>query len=129
MSDEALEHYLVRRAIPSEIDDGLLWLRHGMFSRLRYADYLEIFKRYFSIEHVILGVSGDALRHKRTHAAEWGALAERFDEADLLTFSMTIWMRPKVPAARIIEFAEARRAGQAAHAPQEPAALLRRMCA
>jgi SAM-dependent methyltransferase len=124
MSDEQLEEYLVRRNIASEIDDGLLWLRNGMFSRLRYTDYAEIFKRYFSIEHMVLAVSGPAMRYRRTHAAEWRALTARFDEADLLTFSMTVWMRPKAPTARIVALDAVRQA--AASREERTPALLRR---
>jgi SAM-dependent methyltransferase len=95
MSDEQLERYLVARDIPSEADDGLLWLRNGMFSRLRYSDYVEIFKRHCAIEHLVLAVSQPALRHKRAHPAEWRALTSRFAEEDLLTFSITVWLRPQ----------------------------------
>jgi hypothetical protein len=94
MEPDALATYLVARAIPSEIDDGLRWLRNGMFSRLRYHEYLDVFRRHFAVEHVIAGVSQDALRYRRRNPATWRALRTRFDEADLLTFSMTVWMRP-----------------------------------
>jgi SAM-dependent methyltransferase len=128
MSDEQLERYLEARAIPSEVDDGLLWLRSGMFSRLRYTDYAEIFKRYYAIEHMTIAVSGPAMRYRRAHAAEWRALTQRFDEADLLTFSMTVWMRPKVPSARVIDLAAAR-TDAAAQRFEERATLLQRRCA
>ncbi len=95
MSDEQFERYLVARGIRSEMEDGLLWLRNGMFSRLRYTDYLEIFKRHCQIEHLVLAVSQPALRYKRAHPAEWLALTRRFAEEDLLTFSITVWLRPK----------------------------------
>lgn len=95
MSDRQLEHYLVARGIPSELQDGLLWLRNGMFSKLRYDDYLEIFKHHFNLDHVTLGVSRQALAYRRSHPYQWRALARRFAERDLLTFSMTAWMRPK----------------------------------
>jgi SAM-dependent methyltransferase len=98
MNDEQLEAYLVARGIPSEMDDGLLWLRNGMFSRLRYDDYVEIIKRHCDIEHLVLAVSQPALRYKREHAAEWRALTARFAEEDLLTFSITVWLRPKAVA-------------------------------
>jgi SAM-dependent methyltransferase len=129
MSDEQLERYLVARGIPSEIEDGLLWLRHGMFSRLCYADYVEIFRRYFAIEHMVLAVSGPGIRYKRAHAEEWRALSDRFDEADLLTFSMTVWMRPKAPSAQIIDLAAARRTSDAERRREESVATLNRMCA
>lgn len=95
MSDEQFERYLVARGIPSEMEDGLVWLRDGMFSRLRYTDYIEIFKRHCQIEHLVLAVSQPALRHKRAHATEWLALTRRFAEEDLLTFSITVWLRPR----------------------------------
>ena len=94
MSDAELERYFVARAIPSEMDDGLRWLKNGMFSRLRYTEYLEIFKRHCKIEHLVLAVSQPALRYKRAHPVEWNALLRQFDEADLLTFSITVWLRP-----------------------------------
>jgi SAM-dependent methyltransferase len=96
MSDGQLERYLEQRGIASEIDDGLLWLRHGMFSKLRYAEYVEILKRHCAIEHLVLAVSQPALRYRREHAAEWRALTRRYAEEDLLTFSITVWMRPKI---------------------------------
>ena len=99
MTDAQFDQYLEARAIPSEMEDGLLWLRNGMFSRLRYHEYREILQRDFEFEHVILGVSAEALRYKRSHPLEWRALCERHAERDLLTFSMTVWMRPRAVAA------------------------------
>jgi SAM-dependent methyltransferase len=98
MTSGDLEQYLDRRGIASEIEDGLLWLREGMFSRLRYAEYIEIFKRHCAIEHLTLAVSQSALRYRREHGAEWRALRQRYAEEDLLTFSITVWMRPGVGA-------------------------------
>jgi SAM-dependent methyltransferase len=99
MTDAQFEQYLEARAIPSEIEDGLLWLRSGMFSRLRYDEYRTVLQQDFELEHVILGVSADALRYKRSHPEEWRALCERQAERDLLTFSMTVWMRPRAAAS------------------------------
>jgi SAM-dependent methyltransferase len=90
-----LEAYLVHRAIPSEVNDGLRWLRSGMFSRLRYDDYLATFRRHFSVEHLMVAVSEPARRYRRQHPDAWQALLTRFDERDLMTFSMTVWMRPR----------------------------------
>jgi SAM-dependent methyltransferase len=98
MSDAQLQGYLENRGIASEIDDGLRWLRNGMFSRLRYAEYVEILKQHCAIEHLVLAVSQPALRYKREHPTEWRALRRRYAEEDLLTFSITVWMRPKVDA-------------------------------
>ena len=95
MTDEQLDAYLVARGIPLEMEDGLRWLRNGMFSRLRYDDYLAIFRRHFDLDHVVLAVSPPALRYKRAHPEAWAALTRRFEEKDLLTFSMTVWMRPR----------------------------------
>ncbi|HZS40469.1 MAG TPA: class I SAM-dependent methyltransferase [Polyangia bacterium] len=95
MDDAGLERYLLARGIPAELEDGLVWLRHGMFSRLRYDDYLRIFRRHFNLAHTVLAVSQPALRYRRQHPAAWRALTGRFAERDLLTFSMTVWMRPK----------------------------------
>ena len=95
MTDEQLDAYLVARGIPFEMSDGLHWLRNGMFSRMRYDDYLTIFKRHFDLEHVVLAVSPPALRYKRAYPEAWAALTRRFAEKDLLTFAMTVWMRPK----------------------------------
>jgi SAM-dependent methyltransferase len=101
MCDEQFEEYLLARAIPSELEDGLVWLRHGMFSRLRYDEYMSVFKRHFDLDHVMVAVSQPGLRHKRDRPDEWRALTARFAEQDLLTFSMTVWMRPKSrPAAQ-----------------------------
>jgi SAM-dependent methyltransferase len=102
MSDAQLERYIERRGIASEIDDGLLWLRHGMFSRLRYREYVSILKRHCVIEHLVLAVSQPALRYRREHGAEWRALTARYAEEDLLTFSITVWMRPRVITSRPI---------------------------
>ncbi|MBI5284580.1 MAG: class I SAM-dependent methyltransferase [Chloroflexi bacterium] len=99
MTDEQLDAYLVARGIPVEMEDGLRWLRNGMFSRLRYDDYLAIFKRHFDLDHVVLAVSPPALRYRRAHPEAWAALTRRFAEKDLLTFSMTVWMRPRPHAA------------------------------
>jgi SAM-dependent methyltransferase len=102
MTDDQLARYLERRGIASELNDGLLWLRNGMFSRLRYAEYVEILKRHCAIEHLVLAVSQPALRYKRAHPAEWAALTRRYAEEDLLTFSITVWMRPNVAARTVI---------------------------
>lgn len=106
MTDAQFEQYLVARNRPGEIEDGLLWLRNGMFSKLRYDDYLAIFDRYFTPEHVVLAVSPAALRYQRQQPERWRALRQRFDDRDLLTYAMTVWLRPKpnavhVSAARI----------------------------
>jgi hypothetical protein len=66
-----------------------------MFSRLTYDEHLAIFRRHFDIDHLMLTVSQDALRFRRTHPAAWAALTGRYPERDLLTFAMTVWMRPK----------------------------------
>jgi ubiquinone/menaquinone biosynthesis C-methylase UbiE len=96
MSDGEFDRYLAERNIPLEEEEARHWLRNGMFSRLRYDDYLAIFKRHFDLEHVVIGVSQDALRYRRQDAARWSELTRRYAEKDLLTFSMTVWMRPKV---------------------------------
>jgi len=96
MSDAEFDGYLAERNIPLEQEEARHWLRNGMFSRLRYDDYLDIFKRHFDLEHVIIGVSQEALRYRRQDAARWSELTRRYTEKDLLTFSMTVWMRPKV---------------------------------
>ncbi len=100
MTDAQLEQYLVARNIPVELDDGLVWLRNGMFSRLRYDEYLAIFRRHFDIAHLQITVSQDALRYKRAHPAAWAALTERIAERDLLTYAMTVWMRPRARVSR-----------------------------
>jgi SAM-dependent methyltransferase len=95
MSDDEFDRYLTERDLPYELEEGRHWLRNGMFSRLRYDDYLAIFRRHFDLEHVVLGVSQEALRFRRRQPAQWRALTRRYAEKDLLTFSMTVWMRPK----------------------------------
>jgi hypothetical protein len=108
MTDAQFEQYLVRRNRPGELEDGLLWLQHGMFSKLRYDDYLAIFDRYFTAEHIALAVSPPALRYRRSHPTAWRELTQRFDERDLLTYAMTVWLRPKpVSAAFVNERIEA----------------------
>lgn len=99
MNDEQLERYLVARGIESELQDGLVWLRNGMFSRMRYREYLAVFRAHFDMAHVQIAISPAALRYKRAHPDVWRSLNERFAEEDLLTFAMTAWMRPKVRAA------------------------------
>jgi ubiquinone/menaquinone biosynthesis C-methylase UbiE len=96
MDDDQLERYLVERNIASEVEDGLLWLRCDMFSRLRYTDYVEIFKRHCTVEHLVLAVSPPALRFRRERPSEWRALTQRYAEEDLLTFSITVWLRPNI---------------------------------
>jgi SAM-dependent methyltransferase len=103
MSDAQLEAYLVARDIAVERDDGLLWLRNGMFSRLRYDEYLAIFEGHFDIAHLQVAVSQPALRYKRAHPAAWAALTARFAERDLITHAITVWMRPLPRAPRAID--------------------------
>jgi hypothetical protein len=100
MNDEQLERYLLARGIPSELEDGLVWLRNGMFSRMRYREYFALFRTHFEMEHVQIATSPAALRYKRAHPDIWRSLAARFGEEDLLTFSMTAWMRPKARVAQ-----------------------------
>jgi SAM-dependent methyltransferase len=104
MTDDEFEAYLLARAIPCEMEEGLHWMRNGMFSRLRYNDYLSIFRRHFDVDHLVLAVSQPALRYKRAHPDAWAGLTRRVAEEDLLTFSMTAWMRPK-PGAVVAETA------------------------
>jgi SAM-dependent methyltransferase len=101
MNDDQLRTYLVQRNIPIELEDGLRWLRNGMFSRLTYDEYLAIFNRHFELEHIEIAVSQDALRYKRQHPDAWSALTQRYAERDLLTFSMTAWLRPKRDVASL----------------------------
>jgi SAM-dependent methyltransferase len=101
MSDDQFAAYLHARGIQTELEEGAFWLRNGMFSRLRYEEYLAIFKSHFELDHVVVAVSTDAQRYKRTHPTEWAALCERHAERDLLTYGMTVWMRPRA-RARII---------------------------
>jgi SAM-dependent methyltransferase len=102
MSDEQFQAYLRARGIPIELEEGAFWLHNGMFSRLRYDEYLAIFKLHFELDHVVLAVSADAQRYKRAHPIEWAALRERHAERDLLTDGMTVWMRPRAAARRSV---------------------------
>jgi SAM-dependent methyltransferase len=116
MTDDEFEAYLLARAIPFEMEDGLHWMRHGMFSRLRYNEYLAIFRRHFDLDHLVLAVSPPALRYKRAHPDAWAALTRHVAEEDLLTFSMTVWMRPKprVESTNAAATAPARKGAEAA---------------
>jgi ubiquinone/menaquinone biosynthesis C-methylase UbiE len=98
MDDARFEAYLVERAIPYEQGEALFWLRNGMFSRLTYDEYVEIFRRYFDIAHLTLAVSPQALAYKRNNREAWRSLCTRYDERDLLTFGCTAWLRPKAGA-------------------------------
>jgi SAM-dependent methyltransferase len=100
MSDEQFQAYLSARGIQTELEEGAFWLRNNMFSRLRYDEYLAIFKSRFELDHVVLAVSADAQQYKRAHPSEWAALRERHAERDLLTYGMTVWMRPRAAARR-----------------------------
>jgi SAM-dependent methyltransferase len=102
MSDAQFDAYLVERGIAYEHQEGLFWLRNGMFSRLSYDDYLSIFRRHFDIEHITLAVSPQALAYRRAHRDAWRSLCARFPERDLLTFGATVWLRPKRVALRVV---------------------------
>jgi SAM-dependent methyltransferase len=107
MDDTRFEAYLVERAIPYEQHEALFWLRNGMFSRLTYDEYVEIFRRYFDIAHLTLAVSPQALAYKRSNPEAWRALCARYEERDLLTFGCTAWLRPR-PSVRASEDHRAR---------------------
>lgn len=100
MTDAQFDTYLVARGIPFEREEALHWLRNGMFSRRTYDEYLTLFGEHFDTEHVTLAVSPEALRFRREQPEQWRALRERYEERDLLTFAMTVWMRPKTSAKR-----------------------------
>ncbi len=95
MPEDEFVRYLERRGIPYEREEALFYLRHGMFSRWTYRQYLEAFRRHFEMDHVTLHVSPQALAFRRRHPDVWRALTARYDEEDLLTFAATVWMRPK----------------------------------
>jgi ubiquinone/menaquinone biosynthesis C-methylase UbiE len=95
MSDEEFASYLDNRDVPYEREEALFYLRHGLFSRWTYRQYLECFRRHFDVHHVILHVSPRALAFRREHPELWRALCERYAEADLLTFAATVWLRPR----------------------------------
>jgi SAM-dependent methyltransferase len=99
MDDEQFAAYIDSRGIPYERSEALHWLRNGMFSRLTYHDYLRAFAPHFEIAHLTLAVSPDALRYRREHPEAWNALCKRYAERDLLTFAMTVWMRPRAGAS------------------------------
>jgi SAM-dependent methyltransferase len=94
MADSELRSYLERRGSDLERDEGLFYLQHGMFSRLTCAEYLSIFRQFFVVEYLIVHVSAPGLRYRRCHSKEWELLMSRFAERDLLTFALTVWMRP-----------------------------------
>lgn len=106
MTEGEFVRYLERRGIPYERDEALFYLRHGMFSGWTYRQYLECFRRYFEMHHVILHVSPRALAFRKRHPEAWRALTARFAEEDLLTFAATVWMRPKAPDAVAAEVSE-----------------------
>jgi SAM-dependent methyltransferase len=101
MTDAQFDAYLVERGIAYEHQEGLFWLRNGMFSRRSYDDYLAIFRRHFDVEHITLAVSPQALAYRRAHPDAWRSLCARYDERDLLTFGATVWLRPKRVPVRI----------------------------
>lgn len=90
--------YIEARGIAYEHEEALHWLRHDMFSRATYNEYLAAFRRYFHLEHITLAVSPQALRFKRQHPDAWASLRERWSEQDLSTFAMTAWLRAKPKA-------------------------------
>ena len=94
MTEAQFDAYLVERGIAYEQQEGLFWLRNGMFSRLSYDEYLSIFRRHFDVEHITLAVSPQALAYRRKHPDAWRSLCARYDERDLLTFGATVWLRP-----------------------------------
>jgi SAM-dependent methyltransferase len=94
MTDRELELYLVARNDEEELGEGLFYLRNRMFSRLTIDEYLQIFERYFEVEHLIVHVSADGLRHRRSCQANWEILTRKFTERDLLTSGLTVWLRP-----------------------------------
>lgn len=65
-----------------------LFLRHGMFSKLRVEDYRSILSRYFDIERWVIGISSSGLRFKRKYPEAWSVLRARFEEADLLAWGI-----------------------------------------
>lgn len=95
LTDQAFAEYLQARAIPEEQREALHWLKLGMFSRRTYEEYLEMFRRYFSILHVTAFISNDGLRFKQSHPAEWASLLSRWSEKQLLVSGAAIWARPK----------------------------------
>ncbi len=102
MTDAQFDAYLVARGIAFEQEEALHWLRNGMFSRRTYDEYLALFDGHFDTEHVTLAVSPEALRFRREQPEQWRALCERYAERDLLTFAMTVWMRPKAKTRPIV---------------------------
>lgn len=103
MDDARFDAYLVERAIPYEQGEALFWLRNGMFSRQTYDEYVQIFRRYFDIEHLVLAVSPQALAYKRNNPEAWRSLLARYEERDLLTFGCTAWLRPKRPVGALAD--------------------------
>lgn len=102
LNDDELAAYIARRGIPYEEREASFYLRHGMFSRWTYRQYLDAFRRRFDLAHTIIHVSPRALAFRRRNPEAWQALTGRFAEEDLLTFAATVWMRPKgagAPAA------------------------------
>jgi hypothetical protein len=94
MADSELRSYLELRGSELEREEGLFYLENRMFSRLTCSEYLAIFRKFFVIEYLIVHVSAPGLRYRRSHSEEWELLKSRFAERDLLTFALTVWMRP-----------------------------------
>lgn len=95
--------YIETRGIDYEHEEALHWLRHDMFSRASYDEYLVAFRRYFQLDHITLAVSPQALRFKRQQPRAWASLRETWSEQDLSTFAMTAWLRVKPKALAIPE--------------------------
>ena len=74
--------------------DCAFWARHEQFSFATAEEYLELFSRYFNIEHIVLKVSEEGLAFRGSHPEQWAQMrAAGLSASDLLVKSMNVILR------------------------------------
>ncbi|MFL5955181.1 MAG: class I SAM-dependent methyltransferase [Gaiellaceae bacterium] len=93
MTEEEFERLLVERNHPTEVSEGLFYLRNGMFSHRTWREYEAVFSQHFETVRTILFVDPRGLAYRSDHPAEWSRLRRSYDEAELLVSGATVWLR------------------------------------
>jgi ubiquinone/menaquinone biosynthesis C-methylase UbiE len=80
---------LVRKAVDGEPK----WELQGILNRLSFDNYLDCFKRFFSVEYLAITLSKQGLAYRRKHPGHWNSLLKRYREKDLLIHSFHILLQ------------------------------------
>jgi len=74
----------------SSSDGEIEWLETGLLNRLKYEDYMTVFKKHFTVAKEAWIISKEGLKFRRNSPDAWNLLRNRYQEKDLLIKTLII---------------------------------------